>query len=209
VSEYAAALVALQAELPTILKNEKAEVPTKNGGSYSYTYADLASISDQIRPLLGKHGFAFSSRPTINDAGRFVLAYALIHKSGERDGGDYPLVEQGGPQAQGSAITYARRYALCAVVGVAPEDDDGQAAQTAATAPTVDLAPLQEWIDAAQDRGLDGDWDKTRRYAAQSPGHLVQAIKKLRERVEGSPVVAEGDGKPPAPATGGTTGDDR
>jgi ERF superfamily len=60
-----------------------------------------------------------------------VLAYSLVHASGEREDGIYPLTG-GAPQEQGSAITYARRYCLCAVTGVAADaDDDGQAAQTA------------------------------------------------------------------------------
>lgn len=125
----AAALAAFQADLPTIDKGQTATVQMKEGGKYSYSYADLEDVSAVVLPLIAKHGLSFSSRPTF-DGDRFVLAYALIHTSGEREEGTYPL-PNAQPQQVGSAITYARRYCLCAVTGVAPggDDDDGRAAQ--------------------------------------------------------------------------------
>lgn len=124
------ALAAFQAQLPEVGKNAAAVVPTKNGGAYGYKYADLASLSAVILPLLGQHGLSFTALPTLFD-GRFVLYYTLHHTSGEDLSGQYPLPEGGSPQALGSAITYARRYCLCAVTGVAPaeEDDDAAAAE--------------------------------------------------------------------------------
>lgn len=124
------ALVALQAEMPRITKGETARVRSDKG-SYSYTYADLADVSAQLLPVMTKLGLAFTARPTMQD-GAFVLAYSLMHTSGEREDGAYPLPNSGTPQAIGSAITYARRYCLLAVTGAAPddEDDDAQAAMT-------------------------------------------------------------------------------
>jgi len=121
----AEALAAFQAELPRVGKSQ-----TANTGTYSFRYADLADVSAIVLPLLGKHGLSFAAAPTLDESGRFVLRYALRHVSGgESVSGDYPLPSSGTPQAIGSAITYARRYALCAVTGVAAdEDDDGQAA---------------------------------------------------------------------------------
>lgn len=127
-ANLAAALAAFQAELPTLGKGNTAKI-TGDKGNYSYRYADLADVSKLVLPLLGRHGLSFTARPTMVD-GRFVLEYDLLHASGERIGGAYPLPAVGRPQEVGSAITYARRYALGAVTGVAPdEDDDGQAAQ--------------------------------------------------------------------------------
>ena len=128
----ASALAAVQAGLPAIHKGETAKVETKGGGSYSYTYADLASISAALLPLLARHGLSFIAKPTVTDTGAFVLAYSLLHVSGQREDGSYTLPSGGTPQQVGSAITYARRYTLCAVTGVAPEDDDGQAAEQGA-----------------------------------------------------------------------------
>lgn len=121
-SELAAALAKVQAQLPHIAKGEKANV-----GQYSYEYADLTAVSKEIMPLLGKHGLAFIAKPTTAD-GKFVLAYSLLHESGEREDGTYPLPDKGTPQQLGGHITYARRYCLCAVTGVAPGGDDNDAA---------------------------------------------------------------------------------
>lgn len=125
----AAALAELQTQLPPITKDLTAKVETRGGSSYKYTYADLAQISREVLPLLGKLGLSFTSRPTLRADGRFVLSYKLLHVSGEHESGEYPLLDKGTPQEVGSAITYARRYCLCAVTGVAPEDDDHDAVQ--------------------------------------------------------------------------------
>lgn len=123
-SGLAKALAAFQAEAPTIAKANKA-----NAGTYEYAYADLSDVTEKVLPLLGKHGLSFSAMPTVTEDGRFVLRYRLRHSSGEEIGGDYPL-PSGNPQQIGSAITYARRYTLCAITGVAPggDDDDGKRA---------------------------------------------------------------------------------
>lgn len=127
-SALAAALAAFQAEIPHIGKDNLAVVKSDKG-SYKYTYADLSTISAKVLPLLAKNGLSFSAKPTINSEGKFVLEYTLRHSGGESDMGQYPLSATGTPQQVGSAITYARRYALCAVTGVTPdEDDDGAAA---------------------------------------------------------------------------------
>ncbi len=127
-SSLAVALAAFQAELPRVGKGNVAKVVSEKG-NYTYKYADLADVSDEVLPLLAKHGLSFSAKPTLDGSNRFVLEYTLRHVSGESDGGSYPLPGNATPQQVGSAITYARRYTLCAITGVAPDqDDDGQAA---------------------------------------------------------------------------------
>ena len=133
-----AALAAFQSSLPSIAKANEAEVRPKEGRAYSYRYADLTDVSAVILPALAKVGLAFTAAPTIlgEVGGQFVLAYQLRHDSSEEVvSGFYPLPSPNAPpQALGSAITYARRYALCAVTGVAPggDDDDAQSAQSGA-----------------------------------------------------------------------------
>lgn len=127
----ATALAAVQANLPKVIKAETGEVSGQNKEgkrySYTYSYADLTAVTEAIMPLLAKHGLAFTAMPTL--AGNvFVLRYQLMHSSGEQLVGEYPLGAPGNAQAVGSAITYARRYCLCAVTGVSPDDDDGAAA---------------------------------------------------------------------------------
>ena len=124
-SSLTEALAKVQAALPKIDKGNTATIP----GKYSYDYADLADVSEQILPLLAENGLAWICKPTLLN-GQFVLNYKMRHVAGEVEEGDYPLgAPNGRPQDQGSAITYARRYALCSVVGVVPDkDDDGEGA---------------------------------------------------------------------------------
>jgi ERF superfamily len=146
----AAALAAFQAEVPSIKKGNTATVPTKAGGQYTYEYADLADVTEQVLPLLGKHGLSFSSKPTLvmltPDTEAFRLAYVLRHAgSGEVDEGMYPLPDprHETPQNLGAALTYARRYVLCAVTGVAPGGDDTDAHQSEAQSRPASSGPRQ------------------------------------------------------------------
>lgn len=131
-ANLAAALAAFQAEMPTVPKSHTAKVPTKSGGSYSYTYADLADVSEAAMPLLAKHGLSFTCKPRAGERG-YELAGVLLHTSGEREEGVLPI---GGnsPQEIGSSLTYMRRYLLGCLTGlVTDNDDDGNLAQKAAT----------------------------------------------------------------------------
>lgn len=158
-----AALAAVQARLPYVGKDETADT-----GSYQYKYADLSAVSAAIMPLLGSNGLAFTAWPSVNDQGKFVLRYELLHKSGECKAGEYPI---GGGNAQqiGSAITYARRYTLCAVTGLAPGDDDDAAAAVGAR--EVERSEEQADSDRERHAALDavrgawfnqyGEWNPT------------------------------------------------
>jgi len=130
----AEALAVLQGRLPRVAKEHTAKVETKTGGNYKYAYADLTDVSEAILPILSSLGLSFSCCPTLRiENGAFVLMYTLLHVSGDSVQGHYPLPDPNrlGPQDLGKAITYARRYALCAVTGLAPggDDDDAQAAE--------------------------------------------------------------------------------
>lgn len=150
-TNLATALAKVQGQLTAVGKDKKA-----NAGQYSYTYADLASVQAAVFPLLSAEGLAWMARPTWDTDGRFVLAYSLIHgPSGEREDGAYPLPDptRGTPQQAGSAITYAKRYCLSAIVGVATEDDDGKAASDG-SAPRATRRPVSP--AASHDRELRG-----------------------------------------------------
>jgi hypothetical protein len=126
----AEALAQLQGRLPRVAKEHTAKVETKTGGNYKYAYADLTDVSEKLLPILSALGLSFTARPTISgDEPRFVLLYTLHHISGDGISGEYPLPDPDrlGPQDLGKAITYARRYALCAVLGLAPAEDDDDA----------------------------------------------------------------------------------
>ncbi len=95
---------------------------------FKSSYADLASIWDACRDPLSTNGLAVVQIP--GSSGKDVeVTTLLLHSSGEFIRSSYTMPVTGpGPQGVGSAITYARRYSLAAMVGVAPEDDDGNAA---------------------------------------------------------------------------------
>lgn len=131
----AAALAAFQEELPALTKDSTAKINyEKDGrrGQINYGYAGLDQVSERVLPVLGRHGLAFTSMPTWQ-GNQFVLVYELIHEGGnESKGGFWPLPNplNTDPKQVGSAITYARRYALMAATGTFPggEDDDATAA---------------------------------------------------------------------------------
>ena len=123
----AEALAQLQGHLPRVAKTNPGQA-----GAAKYLYADLTDVSEAILPLMAKLGLSFTACPTIW-TDQFVLAYQLLHTGGEAVSGWYPLPANGSPQQIGAAITYARRYTLCAVTGLAPggDDDDAQSAERA------------------------------------------------------------------------------
>jgi hypothetical protein len=126
------AILAVQAQAPKLFKTKTARVKTKTGGEYSYSYADLGVIVDQVGPMMAEQGLVFQAFPTLDAQGRPALRYKLSHApSKESDEDTMPLIlPQSDMQGVGSALTYSRRYALCSVMNlVADEDDDGQAAK--------------------------------------------------------------------------------
>jgi hypothetical protein len=165
------ALAAVQADLPAVGKDQKATVRSDKG-NYTFTYADLAAVSAAILPRLSKNGLAWTTLPTLDDSGKFVLRYELRHTSGESLTGIYPLPASGRPQEMGSAITYARRYALCAATGVAPEDDDDNASAAERSAAeregrAASARKLKDSIwEEAKKRGWIGDDDSFEELAA-------------------------------------------
>ena len=96
-------------------------------------YADLGSVMDACLPALNAHGIAVIQPTGEDEIGRFVETRLIHGESGEQLSCRVPLiVSKNDMQGYGSAVTYARRYGLMAMAGIAPEDDDGNAAAKAA-----------------------------------------------------------------------------
>jgi hypothetical protein len=96
------------------------------------TYADLASCWDACRGPLGKNGLAVIQTTETLEGDRIKVISTLAHESGEWIRGDLIIPANGNKgvnpaQAMGSALTYGRRYGLSALVGICPDDDDGNA----------------------------------------------------------------------------------
>lgn len=143
VAQISKALAEAQAEMSNPTKGRTARVKSDKA-DYTYQYADLATVLEAVRPALSKHGIALIQDPVVSppevirDGDRvwriayLVMTTRLMHVSGEWI--ENELRSEINPeervQTLGSAITYLRRYALQALVGVtAEEDDDGVAAQ--------------------------------------------------------------------------------
>lgn len=123
----ASALAAAQSEMGKALKSSQ-------NPHFKSKYADLASVVDATMPALNANGIAVIQPMTENEFGRAVVT-KFIHGSGETLECSIPLIlGKNDMQGLGSAITYARRYGLMSLAGIAPEDDDGNAA--AANAPS-------------------------------------------------------------------------
>lgn len=132
IGELAAALAAAQGEFTFAVKDSVADMGMKGGRR---SYADLQSVIDAVRNGLSKNGIAVIQAPMPNTSG-ITLRTTLAHKSGQWIASELTLPNDrmGGIQGMGSALTYARRYALAAMVGVAQDDDDGEAAMAASKA---------------------------------------------------------------------------
>jgi hypothetical protein len=117
------ALLMLQADPPVLTKTRDGQV-----GNQKTKYADLVQVNKQVLSRLNELGLVWKCAPDLIPDGthplRFVLRYELKHvATGEYERGVFPLLGST-PQQHGSAMTYARRYALLAVTGIAAEDED-------------------------------------------------------------------------------------
>ncbi len=123
IKDLATALAKAQSEILGAVKDSK-------NGFFQSTYADLASVWDAIREPLTKNGLSVTQTTDFIEAAGTCIVTTLLHSSGQWIKGTLPIVAvKQDPQAIGSAITYSRRYALAAIVGVAQVDDDTEAAQ--------------------------------------------------------------------------------
>lgn len=123
INELAAALAKAQGEIQNVAKDKE---------GYGYKYADLAAVLDIARPVLSKHGIALIQTAGYADQCVSVTTM-LAHQSGQWVSATITMPLQTGKglshaQAIGSVITYARRYLLAAMVGIAQEDNDAAAA---------------------------------------------------------------------------------
>jgi hypothetical protein len=122
INELAAALSKAQSQITGALKDS-------SNPFFKSKYADLAACWDACRKQLTENGLSVIQTTNIID-GVVVVTTTLAHSSGQWVRGNLPVkAKDDGPQAQGSGITYARRYALAAIVGLAQIDDDAEAAQ--------------------------------------------------------------------------------
>lgn len=120
------ALVKAQEEFPPITRDRAVTVETRTGGSYTFAYAPLDSIMAKVGPVLAKNSLAVTQTFGVSETGGPLLETALVHSDGSKIRGSLPLPVHQGASAQelGSLVTYCRRYAIVAILGLATEEDD-------------------------------------------------------------------------------------
>ena len=133
----AVALAAAQMEMGKALKQS-------NNPHFRSKYADLGNVMDACLEPLNRHGIAVVQPTGEDDHGRHVKTVLIHGESGETLECVVPLIiQKNDMQGYGSAVTYARRYGLMAMAGIAPEDDDGNAATKAAPKAAQTVTPDQ------------------------------------------------------------------
>jgi hypothetical protein len=139
IAKLAAALCKAQSQMEGAKKNS-------SNPHFKNSYADLESVWDACRKPLTDNGLAVIQAPE-GEGDHVVLETMLVHTSGEYISRRLPIrPTKNDPQGVGSAITYARRYALMAMVGLAPEDDDGEAASGRGSSPKGGAThEVEEW----------------------------------------------------------------
>jgi hypothetical protein len=150
IGAIAGALAKAQAEIANPEKSLTATIrsPFPREGDRSFRYASLSTGLDLVRKSLGRHEIATVQTTSIDDAAGLIrLTTTLAHSSGEWVSSDWPVCpvsETAAPHRMGAALTYARRYALFTLVGIAGEDD--------LDAPDLDAIPK---ADAGEPSGRD------------------------------------------------------
>src|ERR1700733_888671 len=159
VGALAAALAKAQAAISNPEKSLTATIvsPFPREGSRTFRYAPLSAGLDLVRKCLGQQEIAIVQATAINsDSGLIKLTTTLVHASGEWMSSDWPVCpvsETAVPHRLGAALTYARRYALFTLVGIAGEDDL-DAPDLAA--PTVPESQPEKPISANRLAGMNG-----------------------------------------------------
>lgn len=134
------ALLAAQRDFGAVTKN-------KQNPHLKNFYADLGAVLEAVTEPLANHGLLIVQRFNHNERGPVLITEIVHAASGEKLASEVPVVSKDptDPQKVGGAITYYRRYSLLALLGLAPEDDDGHAASKPA-------APRQQPAPAAPPR---------------------------------------------------------
>lgn len=115
--------------LPALMDAQK-EIPTmpKNAKAYGYNYTDLDTITSVIKPILARHNISYMQSVGMDDEGRSTLTTRIFSRDGEyiEDVTTLPVIQSAknnSAQTMGMAITYMRRYALCAMLGITSDED--------------------------------------------------------------------------------------
>ena len=213
----APAWVAALGELQEIVRTR-----TANAGTYQYSYAELGDITSHARGILSKHDLAAFQVAQIVE-GEISVQTTVMHTSGAHLlFAPFHLPAGNTAQSTGSAATYARRYSLMSILGLATEDDDGATAGTRISVPMkLSEANVDRFLTAATDAGVvvaDVVEAATQGRTKDPAEVYVSEVAALREALaaardgESTPGVLQGSGgegeqASPSPSTATEGGD--
>ena len=175
INALATALVSAQAEFSAVPKGS-------TNPFFKSKYAALPDVVASAGPVLAKHGLAVSQHVTTNEHGADMLITYLLHVSGEYIAHGMMLhMVKDDPQAQGSAITYARRYAYMSALGlVADDDDDGNSASKAkATAKPQEKSSLDVMRDLLSKKFAMQS--ERKQFCEEKVGRTLKSLNDLSE----------------------------
>lgn len=186
ITKIASALLAVQSKVSGVQRDAKADA-----GRRVYKYATLEAVIDAVRAACIEAGVILLQAPQLDAAtGTVSIETRLVHAAS----GEWVAcvsscaANAGDAQAIGSAQTYMRRYGLMSLLGLAPEDDDGQAARGA---PTGQQQPPRQPIGSQRDRIIEKLLGMYRELGVEAKGldkmteqELVAEGQKLRKLIE-------------------------
>lgn len=189
-NELFKAFAAFQGELDNASKGKQ---------GHGYKYADLAECINTAKPFLAKHGLGVSQMLGMSPNGKQTMITMMTHSSGQYMSSEFEMVEAvlaGGSgknpaQVLGSAITYQRRYAYAAIIGLAQEDDDAASLtrkqenkQRASFNPDECLAKATNAMSACDMKTLQQLWGTYSKDLKQYPEHLAKLleVKNIRKQ---------------------------
>lgn len=127
--DFFAALKSFQDECPELHKSKSAQIVTKGGGKYGYTYAPLDGIAKTVRPILHKHGLSYSWTTEPSELANVLQVVCVLrHVEGHEERATFPVptdtaAAMSAAQKSGAALTYGQRMSLVSVLGITATDD--------------------------------------------------------------------------------------
>lgn len=179
-----------------LVKAQKAFGPALKSSSnphFRSKYADLAACVEAVIEALNDNGIALI-QPTHECESGVLVETLFVHESGETlsAGKLHVPAQKQDPQGYGSALTYARRYSLMAACGIAPEDDDGNAASRPKPAqkqftPEKAIKTLEDLELAVQEADSDAlieIWKNCKTWREEYPDYSAELLKAIQDRKE-------------------------
>lgn len=186
---FAAAMVAFKVDCPMIKKTSTAQIVTKKGGRYSYTYAELDEIVSTVQPLLNVHGFSYTWDTRVETNGMLTCTITLRHIAGHTEQSSFTLPTttdsaMSDQQKMGAASTFAKRQTLIAVLGLTTTDNDYDAAAIDPTPITTEqLFQLEDMIeDSGADKARFLTFIGVEKLSELRAVHFDQAVSALKQK---------------------------